>query len=58
MKEIIIYTNGNLLWGNAWLKEETNTHFRVVSEPHFTTIIQFPKGMFHFQYLTNDENVL
>ena len=58
MKEIIIYTKANLLWGNAWLKEETNTHFRVVSEPHFTTIIQFPKRMFYFQYLTDDENVL
>ena len=58
MKEVIIYTKANILWGNAWLKEETDTHFRVVSEPHYTTFIQFPKGMFYFQYLTSDKNVL
>jgi len=51
MKEIIVYTNTDLLWGNAWLKEETDTHFKVVSEIHHTTIIQFPKGMFYFKRL-------
>ena len=51
MKEIIVYTNTDLLWGNAWLKEETDTHFIVVSEIHHTTIIQFPKGMFYFKRL-------
>jgi hypothetical protein len=58
MKEIIVYTNTDLLWGNAWLKEETDTHFIVVSEAHHTTTIQFPKRMFYFQHLTNSVDVL
>jgi len=58
MKKIIIYTKADYLWGNAWLKEESETHFRVVTDPKHTTIIQFPKGMFYFQYLTILKNVL
>ena len=58
MKEIIIYTKADLLWGKAWLKEESDTHFRVITEPNHTTFLQFPKGMFYFQYLTNHKDVL
>ena len=58
MKEIIVYTKEDLLWGNGWLKEETETHFLILSCPNDRTTIQFPKKLFSFVYLTGSVNVL
>ena len=58
MKEIIIYTNKEDCWGEAYLKWESKSHFSVAVDPSYRTTIQFPKNLFYFEYLTKSKNTL
>jgi len=59
MNKILIYYNKDgKEWGMGFIIEETKTHFRILTDPAFRTVIQFPKELFSFEYLTDSLNVL
>ncbi len=57
-KVIVYYNNDGREWGQAFIVDDSETHFRVVVDPKFRTYVQFPKELYSFVHLTDSLNVL